>query len=230
VDIARYHDIPAPDPEFLPDQLTETVTQSKSKGTLAREKAREVWKGAKPIVEDCFYLDRADNASIPEGAFWEQQAYFGMRSDMHPHDGAGNFAEDSTRQRTPSGDSHRLHTATLGVDRVRMMLQETSRTLVAWAKSKDKMGRKQMAAIDITKGSPWGGHVERDEDGTTKSRGCSATRATTARSSSGPSSRSSATTSRCSSMPFPFTAGTHGQTSSTIFLRTRRISCPASTS
>jgi putative transposase len=58
-----------------------------------------------------------------------------------------------------------LHTTTLGVDRVRTMLQETSRTLVARAKSKDKMGRKQMAAIDITKGSPWGGPVEHDDDG-----------------------------------------------------------------
>lgn len=74
VDIARYHDLAAPEPEFLPDQPTDTVTRSKSKDTLAREKAREVWKGAKPIVEDCFHLDRAHNASIPEGAFWEQQS------------------------------------------------------------------------------------------------------------------------------------------------------------
>ncbi|MCF2165422.1 ISNCY family transposase [Halobacterium salinarum] len=165
VDIARYHDIAAPEPEFLPDQPTETVTQSKSKDTLAREKAREVWKGAKPIVEDCFYLDRGQNASVPEGAFWEQHAYLGMRSDLHPNDGAGNFAADSTRQKTPSGDSHRLQTQTLGVERVRTMLQETARTLVSRARSKGKMGREQMAAIDITKGSPWSGEVERDSDG-----------------------------------------------------------------
>lgn len=165
VDIARYHDIPAPEPEFLPDQPTETVTRSKSKDTLAREKAREVWKGAKPIVEDCFHLDRGDNASIPEGAFWEQQSYLGMRTDMHPNDGAQSFAADSTRRKTPSGDSHRLQTKTLGVERIRTMLRETGRTLVARAKSKDKMGRKQMTAIDFTKGNPWSGHVERDSSG-----------------------------------------------------------------
>ncbi|CQH61804.1 ISH7-type transposase HhuIRS4 [Halobacterium hubeiense] len=165
VDIARYHDIPAPEPEFLPDQPTGTVTRSKSKDTLAREKAREVWKGAKPIVEDCFHLNRAHNASIPEGAFWEQQSYLGMRTDMHPNDGAQSFAEDTTRDRTPSGDSHRLQTTDLGVGRIRTMLRETSRTLVARAKSKDRMGRKQMAAIDITKGQPWSGHVERDHRG-----------------------------------------------------------------
>ncbi|WP_121303871.1 transposase [Haloarcula quadrata] len=165
VDIARYHDLAAPDPEFLPDQPTGTVTRSKSKDTLAREKAREVWKGAKPIVEDCFHLDRAHNASIPEGAFWEQQSYLGMRTDMHPNDGAQSFAEDTTRDRTPSGDSHRLQTTDLGVGRIRTMLRETSRTLVARAKSKDRMGRKQMAAIDITKGQPWSGHVERDDSG-----------------------------------------------------------------
>ncbi|WP_026190346.1 transposase [Halomicrobium katesii] len=165
VDVARYHDIPAPDPEFLPDQPTETVIYSKSTDTLAREKAREVWKGAKPIVEDCFRLDRASNASIPEGSFWEQQAYLGMRTDMHPNDGAQSFAEDTTRRRTPSGDSHRLQTRTLGAQRIRTMLQETARTLVSRAKSKDKMGRTQMAAIDITKGSPWGGKVTRDSNG-----------------------------------------------------------------
>ncbi|MFP8954779.1 transposase [Natrialbaceae archaeon A-arb3/5] len=165
VDIARYHDIPAPEPEFLPDQPTGMVTKSKSKDTLAREKAREVWKGAKPIVEDCFHLDRGDNASIPEGAFWEQQAYLGMRSDLHPNDGAGNFAQDSTRERTPSGDSHRLQTKNLGVERIRTMLRETARTLVARAKSKDKMGRKQMAALDLTKGNPWGGKVTRNSSG-----------------------------------------------------------------
>jgi putative transposase len=136
VDIARYHDIPAPDPEFLPNQPTETVTTSKSKDTLAREKAREVWKGAKPIVTDCFHLDRASNASVPEGAFWEQHAYIGMRTDMHANDGAQSFAEDTTRRRTPSGDSQRLQTKTLGVARVRRMLRETARTLVARPKTR----------------------------------------------------------------------------------------------
>ena len=105
VDVARCHDIPAPEPEFLPDKPTKTTSQSKGRDTLAREKARDVWKGAKPIVEDCFALDRGENASIPEGAFWEQQAYLGMRTDMHPNDGAGNFAVESTREKTPSGDS-----------------------------------------------------------------------------------------------------------------------------
>lgn len=165
VDIARYHEIAAPDPDFLPDQPPEAVTQSKSKDTLAREKARQVWKGAKPIVTDCFSLDRGSNASIPEGAFWEQQSYLGMRTDMHPNDGAGNFAEDTKREKTPSGDSHILQTKRLGVENIRTMLRETARTLVARAKSKDQMGRKQMAAIDFTKGNPWGGHVERNSDG-----------------------------------------------------------------
>lgn len=89
-----------------------------------------------------------------------------MRTDMHPNDGAQSFAADTTRERTPSGDSHRLQTKELGIERIRRMLRETARTLVAQAKSKDKMGRKQMAAIDFTKGNPWSGYVERDSNGT----------------------------------------------------------------
>jgi len=168
VAVARKWDIPAPEPEFRPDD--DDSTANKSTKTLARENARDVWKGAKPIVTDCFELHRADNASIPEAAYWEQHAYLGMRTDAHAHDGAENFAEDSTRDLTPCGDSHRLQTADLGVESVRQMLRETSRTLVSRAKSKGKIGREVMASIDITKGYPWRGHIERDDSGTNVDR------------------------------------------------------------
>ena len=45
------------------------------------------------------------------------------------------------------------------------MLRETARKLVNRAKSEDKMSREVMAAIDITKGNPWSGDVERDSNG-----------------------------------------------------------------
>lgn len=165
IETARNHDIPAPEKEFLPNKPTESITTSKSKDTLTREKSREVWKGAKPIVMDCFELSRADNAYIPDGAFWEQQSYFGMRADLHPNDGAGNFAQDTNRTVTPGGDHHRTQTAEIGVERIRTMLRETARTTFARAKSRHDLDRGVTLAADITKGKPWDGHVERDSDG-----------------------------------------------------------------
>lgn len=168
IDVARRHDIPAPDKEFLPNKPTEAVTTSKSKDTLTREKSREVWQGAKPIVMDCFELSRADNAYIPEGAFWEQHAYFGMRSELHPNDGAGNFGQESSRDLTPGGDHHRGELATIGIERVRTMLRETARTLLARAKSRHDLDRGLTLAADITKGNPWKGEVTRDSSGQSK--------------------------------------------------------------
>jgi putative transposase len=165
IETARAHEIPAPEKEFLPDKPTEAVTTSKSKDTLTREKSREVWRGAKPIVMDCFELSRNENAYIPEGAFWEQHAYFGMRSDLHPNDGAGNFGQETSRELTPCGDHHRGQTAAIGVERVRTMLRETARTLFARAKSRHDLDRGVTLAADITKGAPWAGHVERDSGG-----------------------------------------------------------------
>jgi putative transposase len=168
VEQARRFDAPAPSPDFLPEDKLPADASEETKAALAREKAQQVWQSAKPFVTDCFKLDRAQNASIPESAWWEQHAFMGMREDMCANGGAKSFALDSTRQRTPSGDSHRHQLKQLAVEDVRDMLRKTTRQFVARARSQNELQSEVMAAIDITKGHPWTGHVQRDSSGELK--------------------------------------------------------------
>lgn len=167
VEAARSFDAPAPDPNFLPGDLDESDDDTVE--MVAREKAQQVWQQAKPFVTDCFELQRADNASIPEGAWWEQHAYMGMREDMYANDAPGNFKSDSTREKSPSGDSHRYQLKKLSVADVRRMLQETTQRMIERARLKKELTHGEiMAAIDITKGYPWTGQVKRNSEGELK--------------------------------------------------------------
>ncbi|MFU8869050.1 transposase [Natronococcus sp.] len=160
---ARHRDIPVPDPVFRPKERNSTSEPSKRQ--LRIKRTREVWQQAKPFVTDTFSLKRADNAEIHENAFWENQAYCGMREEMYAQDGSDNFAADTSRDRVPSGSNHRHQVQKLGVDEVRSMLRETTRMLVARARRNSELSGDLWAAIDITKGNPWHGEVERDDDG-----------------------------------------------------------------
>jgi len=170
VEYARDHGLPVPDEAFTPPEVEEDADSitTQSKRELTRETATEVWQQAKPFVTDCFELDRAENTTIPETAFWEQHAFMGMREDMCANSGAKSFALDSTRQRTPSGDSHRHQLKKLAVEDVRDMLRETTRQFVARARSQNELQSEVMVAIDITKGHPWTGHVQRGSSGELK--------------------------------------------------------------
>jgi putative transposase len=168
VESAREHGIPAPDPEFMPDRNGLDEPTDDETEALAEDKAKEVWQQAKPFVTDCFELQRGDNATIPEGSWWEAHAYYGMRQDMHANGGASSFRQDTTRDLIPSGDSHRYQLKKLSVEDVRRMLRETARAMVARARSRKQLDGEVMAAIDITKGHPWTGQVDRDSDGDLK--------------------------------------------------------------
>lgn len=167
VEHARKHGAPAPDPDFLPEMGIDEADDDDAAEALARDKAQQVWRRAKPFVMDCFELVRGDNASIPEGAWWEQHAYMGMRSDMYANGGAGSFAVDTTREKTPSGDSHRYQLKKLDVEDVRRMLRETTRAVTARARSKKQL-KGELVSIDFTKGFEWTGQVLRDSDGSVK--------------------------------------------------------------
>jgi len=159
---AREQGIPAPDPVFRPEERD--ITSKRSEQRLIAEKTKEVWQQAKPFVTDTFYLKRADNSMIHENAFWEQHAYMGMRENMYAQSGQHSFFIDSQRDHTPSASNHRYQIGKLTVEETRSMLHETTRMLIARARHNAELVGKLWAAIDITKGNPWTGKIERDED------------------------------------------------------------------
>jgi putative transposase len=153
----------------LPDRIgTDGADGSEAdtppKHQLVAEKTDEVWQQAKPFVTDAFALDRGPNWEIHENAFWEQHAYMGMREDMYARSGPASFSLDTTRERIPTGSTHRYQIGKLSVAEIREMLRDTTRMLIARARQNSELDGSVMAAIDVTKGFPFTGDVEDHED------------------------------------------------------------------
>jgi putative transposase len=131
---------------------------------LLAQKTDEVWQQAKPFVTDAFALDRGQNWEIHENAFWEQHAYMGMREDMYARSGPASFSLDTTRERIPTGSTHRYQIGKLSVAEIRSMLRNTTRMIIARARQNGELTGKFWAAIDVTKGFPFTGDPEDHED------------------------------------------------------------------
>jgi putative transposase len=145
-------------------ETDETKTNTPPKHQLVAERTDEVWQQAKPFVTDAFALDRGPNWQIHENAFWEQHAYMGMREDMYARSGPASFSLDTTRERIPTGSTHRYQIGKLSVDDIRSMLRNTTRMLIARARQHGELTGKLWAAIDVTKGFPFTGDPEGHED------------------------------------------------------------------
>jgi putative transposase len=153
----------------LPERVTaadadELQTDDRPEHQLIAETTDEVWQQAKPFVCDAFALTRGPNWQIHEHAFWEQHAYMGMREDMYAASGPGSFVLDTTRERVPSGSTHRYQIGKLSVAEIRSMLRNTTRMLIARARQHGELTGKLWTAIDVTKGVPFTGDVEDHED------------------------------------------------------------------
>jgi putative transposase len=160
---ARACDVSLPD-RIETDEADNPQADDCPKHQLIAEKTDEVWQQAKPFVCDTFALDRGPNWQIHENAFWEQHAYMGMREDMYAASGPGSFVLDTTRERVPSGSTHRYQIGKLSVGDIRSMLRDTTRMLIARARQHGELTGKLWAAIDVTKGVPFTGDVEGHED------------------------------------------------------------------
>lgn len=153
----------------LPEQVTinetdDSQTDKPPKHQLLAQKTNEVWQQAKPFVCDAFALDRGPNWEIHENAFWEQHAYMGMREDMYARSGPASFSLDTTRERIPTGSTHRYQIGKLSVAEIREMLRNTTRMIIARARQNGELTGKLWAAIDVTKGFPFTGDSEDHED------------------------------------------------------------------
>jgi IS4 transposase len=88
----------------------------------------------------------------------------GMREDMYARSGPVSFSLDTTRDRIPTGSTHRYQIGKLSVAEICSMLRNTTRMLIARARQHGELDRKLWAAIDVTKGFPFTGDVEDHED------------------------------------------------------------------
>jgi len=158
--------IPLPQGPFQPEDRDGESERSERR--LTEEKMRDVWQEAKPIVMDTFYLDRAENAQIPEGSFWEAQAMTGTRQDKCVEDGVDIFRASTTRpvEQQHTGRTHRHHLQKHSVEDVRSMLRETTKRLVRKARRNGELQGKVWAAIDVTKGNPWQGEINWTDENT----------------------------------------------------------------
>ena len=123
-----------------------------------------MWQQAKPFVTDAFALDRGRNWQIHENVFWEQHAYTGMREDMYARSGPGSFSLDTTREKIPTGSTHRYQIGKLSVAEIRSMLRNTTQMLITRGRQNGELDGLVMTAIDVTKGFPFTGNVADHED------------------------------------------------------------------
>jgi IS4 transposase len=163
VELAREAGIPAPDDVFQPDD--KQVTSERSETRLIADTTKEVWQHAKPFVIDEFFLKRGDNAQIHDNAFWEQHAFMGVRKNMFAESGADSFYIDSTRDRTPSGSTHRWQIRKLSIEEMRRQHRQTTKRLIERARRDGELVGKLWAAIDVTKGAPFTGEMDTDDEG-----------------------------------------------------------------
>ena len=169
VAVARDRKIPCPNEVFRPDRDTASDEEpdEKSVRDLTIEKTQDVWEHAKPFVCESYWLNRGDNAQVPESAWWEAHAFMGSREEMCAESGLDSFKVDSTRKRVHSGSNHRHQLQKTSVKETRQMLRDTAENLIEEARRESELVGKLWAAIDITKSNPWRNKssLERDEDG-----------------------------------------------------------------
>ncbi|MFC6764529.1 transposase [Natrinema soli] len=163
VKAARACDVPLPE-RVSTSEASDPDSADCPERQLLAQKTDEMWQQAKPFVTDAFALTRGQNWQIHENAFWEQHAYMGMREDMYARSGPASFSLDTTRERIPTGSTHRYQISKLSVAEIRSMLRNTTRMLIACARQNGELDGPVFAAIDVTKGFPFTGDVEDHED------------------------------------------------------------------
>jgi len=162
IECARLKNIPAPDEIFRPSEHTEDPSK-RTERELVSKNTKEVWQEAKPLIDDSFHLNRGENTQIPEGAWWEQHTFLGMRSNMYAESGADSYRDDTSRERVPGGRHHRDKLRNLNVKETREMFQSATKDLVNHARRNSELVGNLTVAIDITKGNPWTGKVKRED-------------------------------------------------------------------
>lgn len=83
---------------------------------------------------------------------------------MFAESGADSFYVDSTRDRTPSGSCHHWQIHKLTINEMRRQHRRTTKRLIERVRRDGELVGKLWAVIDVTKGAPFTGDMETDEE------------------------------------------------------------------
>jgi len=171
VEYVRGRGIPAPDTEFTPDQKVDVDEEDPDEDNptvreLTTKKTEEMWKIAKPIVLNEWYLKRHHNWQIPEHLFADAQAHMATGDDLFPETGVGNLVTNGDYDDVHYPSTHRRELKKFTIDEIRDMYHGIVSEFVRRARRKNELVGNLLAGIDITYGHPWTGEIERDQDGT----------------------------------------------------------------
>lgn len=159
VNVAREHDVPAPEEVFHPDPSVDAPGGVDQDDMTVRDrtiaKTRDVWEHAKPMVTENYELPRAENTEVHENAFYEGHSYIGTRKQSYAEKGTWNFAADTTRDRVQTGSTHRYHIQKIAPDDAREMHRNATEDLIERARRDSELTGKLMASVDITKSNPY---------------------------------------------------------------------------
>lgn len=171
VNVAREHDIPAPDDVFHPDPSVEAPGNIEQDDSTVRDRTisntRKVWSHAKPMVTDNYHIPRGANTEVHENAFLEDHTFMGSRAEMYAEDGTRCFAAETTRDRVHTGSTHRHHLQKIEPDEARQMHRGTTEALIERARRDSELVGDVLTSIDITKSNPYRENtaLEFDENG-----------------------------------------------------------------
>lgn len=165
VSVARVHDVSVPERAFTTEQPDDddASRSARSERRLARRTTKDVWQTAKPLVGPVVDFDRPDDTEIHDNAFLELHTYLGCRQDLYAETGAGDFVEDTTRERTPTGSYHRNCIRALSIAQQRENHRAAMTEVIARARQKGKLTGNQTTAIDITEGKRFWGKRETED-------------------------------------------------------------------
>lgn len=154
------------------DRMAETAEPRLSKQPDDEPSQRDIIQRSDELTEQAqqrifpaFTFDRAEQASIPEDAFWELQTYLGLGEDLCANEGARSFITESTRELTPLGHVHRYHIRQqFSIETIRDMYHEAMQRLLAETTSRSEYFGEAAVAIDTTVDDPFTGDREGHEE------------------------------------------------------------------
>lgn len=169
VEYARDEGLPAPDKVFLPEddvKADEVDEDDPTVRELTIEKSGDVWEHIRPMVLKHWHLKRHHNWQIPEHQFFDAHAALAADSDdVYAESGLGNMKAKGVVDAIHYPSTHRRELSRLSVEEVRELHRDVVEDLIAEARREGELVGKMTVAIDETKGHPWTGGIERDEDG-----------------------------------------------------------------